>query len=111
MLALGDILDSSAQANNLALGITHGRAARSDPDRYFIPERPQLHLVTDTSSHRPLHRRRQPFPVADRVPAATLIAKGQHALCGGIETENAKQLIGSKDDIGIGVPIPTADMG
>src|SRR5262249_62161333 len=100
-----------AQATILLMFYTPPRASHIDPERYVIPDRPQPHLVTNTSSHRPLHRLRQPFPVAYRVPAATLIAKGQPALCGGIETENAKQLIGSKDDIGIGVPIPTADMG
>src|SRR5215472_6775443 len=75
-LAIGDVLDSSPQADNLALGITHGRTARSDPDRYSIPERLQLKLVADTRLHRTLHRRLQPFPVLDRIPTSTLLAVG-----------------------------------
>jgi hypothetical protein len=43
--------------------------------------------------------------------AAALIAKLRYDFCGGIKAENAKQFVGRKNEIGVGVPIPTADMG
>src|SRR5215470_10203306 len=45
------------------------------------------------------------------MPAATLIAQGEHALRRGIKAVNAKQFVGSNEGIGLSLPKPTADMG
>ena len=94
----------------LARAIPYGLAARRDPDRCPVAERPQVRFISDACLHRPPRCRFQPFPIISRITAAKLTAI-VGGWCRGIKAINAKQLVRPNEHIALGVPMPAADAG